>query len=813
MKAWKICVALTIIALSCLVFADSARADWNFAGWSYRKSHNITGSTAGAQTGYQISITVYNTTGTDSGGNVYIGTKARADFGDIRFVGNDDITLLDYWIESFGTNYAKFWVELPNIPTSPSSTTIYMYYGNAGASSTANGNETFYWFDNCSSASGWTLMPSSAYGSISSNGGILTVSNTTGNYIPRWYKNATFPTTWALAARTRTAATGASYADQTCLEAANSSLKMILENSIYPNGELSPNYHYYSYISGGVYNYPSTRPSPAVPTLTWFILQLKSNSTTKTMAELRTDSWGAWDSPSSTHDTANPTAVEIGTVQGTAYFDWIFVRKFVEPEPANGAWSSEESPGMVGYWKFDEGAGTSAADSSGYGNDGILKNQTGSCGGTACPSWTTGRFGSALSFDGVGDYVDLGNPASFPNGTMPRTMCAWVKPNSLSSGGYIFFYGSRSNNQAMYIAQSGTAGQLMGGAWASDIYYNNFFSVGTWSFVCLVYNVTHGVLYGNGAYLNSTGASSWSLVRSIAQIDVDWQLNHPWVGTIDEVMLFNYALSASEVLNEYQSIPPTTTTSTSTTTGTTTTTSTSTTTTTTLPAIPFTSFSFLTKPSQMNVNWATDYSGGTSVSVECRLNGAQLCSYVGAPGGGGCTIVSPSYNTTPESGQPRTVSNQLNCTAYDTIRPNIKNSNIVNFYPRAIIINLPSAMSLTVGDKQNLLITIENNGTLSDGYTVFVTPAYPNLLNVTGGAQSTQGLDTNDVQQIYSVLTLMTTGQTVNANVVVSSISQPAIQFAATVPVRGTQKSLPEFDVFGLLQIMLISALFASFLF
>jgi prepilin-type N-terminal cleavage/methylation domain-containing protein len=54
---------------------------------------------------------------------------------------------------------------------------------------------------------------------------------------------------------------------------------------------------------------------------------------------------------------------------------------------------------------FDEGQGTIAYDSSGNNNNGTL------CNGSSCnvqgPTWTTGKVGSALSFDGVDDYVEI----------------------------------------------------------------------------------------------------------------------------------------------------------------------------------------------------------------------------------------------------------------------------------------------------------------------------------------------------------------------------------------------------------------------
>jgi len=67
----------------------------------------------------------------------------RSDCGDIRFTDSDAQTLLSYWIES-GCNSVstRIWVKVPSIPAS-STKTIYVYYGNSGATSTSNFNGTF----------------------------------------------------------------------------------------------------------------------------------------------------------------------------------------------------------------------------------------------------------------------------------------------------------------------------------------------------------------------------------------------------------------------------------------------------------------------------------------------------------------------------------------------------------------------------------------------------------------------------------------------------------------------------------------------
>jgi len=71
--------------------------------------------------------------------------------------------------------------------------------------------------------------------------------------------------------------------------------------------------------------------------------------------------------------------------------------------------------GLVGEWHFDG----DAKDSSGNGNDGTVYGA----------SFVEGKFGKALSFDGVGDYVQT--PIS--SGTT-YTLEAWIKPNALNGG-------------------------------------------------------------------------------------------------------------------------------------------------------------------------------------------------------------------------------------------------------------------------------------------------------------------------------------------------------------------------------------------
>jgi len=129
-------------------------------GYVYHKQITIEGSTAGAQTNYQLKLTVYKGTGTDSAGIVYLNNHCQDDFDDIRFTKSDGSTELDHWRESYvsGTS-AIFWIEFDSIPASPDSAVFYIYYSKADATSGSNGKNTFLAFDDFDRANSDSLGP------------------------------------------------------------------------------------------------------------------------------------------------------------------------------------------------------------------------------------------------------------------------------------------------------------------------------------------------------------------------------------------------------------------------------------------------------------------------------------------------------------------------------------------------------------------------------------------------------------------------------------------------------------------------------
>ena len=96
------------------------------------------------------------------------------------------------------------------------------------------------------------------------------------------------------------------------------------------------------------------------------------------------------------------------------------------------------SRGLVGYWKFDEGTGTQALDSSGNSNTGTLTNG---------PTWTSGKVGNAIQFDGSNDYVNCGTGSKLNFGAGDFTLSSYIKTSHVQGQ---FIAGRRGDTVSWY---------------------------------------------------------------------------------------------------------------------------------------------------------------------------------------------------------------------------------------------------------------------------------------------------------------------------------------------------------------------------
>jgi hypothetical protein len=142
---------------------------------------------------------------------------------------------------------------------------------------------------------------------------------------------------------------------------------------------------------------------------------------------------------------------------------------------------------LIGYWSFDEMAGTSAADTSGNGNAGVLTNG---------PSWVAGRVNGALDFDGIDDLVFVGNPAILDL-TSSFSFVAWVLPRTLGGQGRARIVDKNNNTTGYTVRLDATHATSAFGAerdtgLGADIAVSdpNVIVLNTWQHLALVYDAT-----------------------------------------------------------------------------------------------------------------------------------------------------------------------------------------------------------------------------------------------------------------------------------------------------------------------------------
>jgi fibronectin type 3 domain-containing protein len=206
-------------------------------------------------------------------------------------------------------------------------------------------------------------------------------------------------------------------------------------------------------------------------------------------------------------------------------------------------------PGLVAGYRLSEGAGSTTADISGNNATGTL---------VGAPVWTTGRYGSALQFDGM-SYVDLGNPVPLRlTGSM--TLSAWINigTNPDDDGAIVAKFGSRGWQLKTSADTGARRAAIQISSNGSDSIQRHSASVltpGVWYHVAGAYDATARTLqiYVNGVLDN--GALSGTVPA--AQFDAPFNANiaqrtespgtFNFIGRIDEVHVFNRALTAAEV--------------------------------------------------------------------------------------------------------------------------------------------------------------------------------------------------------------------------------------------------------------------------
>ncbi len=211
---------------------------------------------------------------------------------------------------------------------------------------------------------------------------------------------------------------------------------------------------------------------------------------------------------------------------------------------------SDELPpltsGLVGYWPFNETSGTSAADLSGNNNTATLN------GGVTVN--LAEKVGKAVSLDGIDGYVAANDSASLDIENQV-SLGAWVKLDTLNGpGSYPNIIGKSADYAGYFLYSQGDGGYI-------EFSINNACGVnfqpptGEWFYLFATYNGSVSKIYKNGILQSSISCS-----QIIGLNDNPLIIGQHYNGTgdygfldgsVDEMAIWNRALSPAEITNLY----------------------------------------------------------------------------------------------------------------------------------------------------------------------------------------------------------------------------------------------------------------------
>ncbi|MBU4352816.1 MAG: LamG domain-containing protein, partial [Nanoarchaeota archaeon] len=201
---------------------------------------------------------------------------------------------------------------------------------------------------------------------------------------------------------------------------------------------------------------------------------------------------------------------------------------------------------LVGWWRLEDEGGTSFSDSSTW-------NNQGSCSGIACPNLTTGMRGKAYKFDGVDDVVTI--PA-FNLGDIPSiTFSAWIKLHNASISSLQGIIYKSSTVMDFYITNTGKLNVYLTNdvAWHSTALTSTYTDWNDWHHVVAIYNGSAVIIYRDGQQvaIDNIGESG-DIPASNGIAIIGKNSGGAFTnGSIDEVMIWNRALSPEEINASY----------------------------------------------------------------------------------------------------------------------------------------------------------------------------------------------------------------------------------------------------------------------
>ena len=594
-KAFIIILPFVVIVLPVTIYIlthtnNQASAAWFNENWLYRKAITVT-------------VTSNSSDLTDLETLVTVDTSASGKFQsscqDLRFTSTSG-NLLPYYIDSGCTTAStKVWVMIDLVPKNTTTYTMYLYYGNPSAPAASDSSKfrlfnglVGYWAMNETSWNGTSGEVKD--NSVSGNNGISTcygggctvATTTTGKY----GNGGNFDGNSAhgyVSISSAPANGNNDYTFSAWIKPNNfGASNTIISEFDNPGGSSNVLIRFMTTTTSklwcGTYNngYSAVASNTSLSAGQWVhVVCTKSGTTGSLYINGVLDNTGTLGNVTVTDtrigagENVSPPYIMNGTIDDTRIYNRALSASEISQlynnpgniasnvnatvKPTTSAGSEEQGPGPVGYWKFDDGQGVTAQDSSSSNNDGTLT-------GTTLPVWTEEAgcvSGKCIQFDGVDDYVDITRTIQFDSNNF--SISGWFRTGGDTSSSYdqIWNSGYGGSNPDVEVVMS--ANKLVfyardsSGTATTGLTSNNALNDNKWHFFSATRSGNTFTLYADGIQ-QSSGTFALGDVDTAGVIPrigngLNNINNRQFPGFIDDVKIYPYARSVAQIRADFNS--------------------------------------------------------------------------------------------------------------------------------------------------------------------------------------------------------------------------------------------------------------------
>jgi hypothetical protein len=218
------------------------------------------------------------------------------------------------------------------------------------------------------------------------------------------------------------------------------------------------------------------------------------------------------------------------------------------------ALAGSASAELVGHWQLDEGSGATTADSSGNGNTGTL------VGG---PEWAAGTFGGALQFNGASSYVEIPSSDSLA-ATEQVTVMAWSNWTDAGDSWMCLLANGQQNgpweNYGLFVNRPSRFAYFtlsLDDTHTPQQAPNNTVAPGEWQHLCGTWDGSTARIYVNGALVFEVAKPGvLTSPRLPLRLGHRNGSTHFYNGLMDEVAVFNHAMTEAQIQEAMLGISP-----------------------------------------------------------------------------------------------------------------------------------------------------------------------------------------------------------------------------------------------------------------